>query len=502
MESGGGYRVAAFREFRELVRSACGASENWDAPRQVTYLESYLGGMPGRPAASLVVEKAYVDRHYLEEYTAYYATALRPPPGHATRLHVFCADLQDEDLAALVRRAASGSLNAVQEELEASYLGYVTVRPISSAPIGRTMLIPYPPDGGRHYHPAIRDCCARIMGIELRFRALPFQQQDQGVGACASAALWASTAKVSRDSGMRAPTPFAVTAAATRNWVTDRVLPAAGGLELGQFASAVRELGLAPYHVKVDREPEMFLWTLKVYLRSGLPAVLVLRDEGEVHAVAVAGHKEAVGELTELGNRPRVLRYGALTRVYVHDDRIGPYVKMSLSVSQSDGWPRVLLQRVPVDDPSDTELTTNTWVAHAIYPLYPKLRLTARDLAELAGELAPLFRLLLGADHAAGLTVEGWFVQNGAYLRELFESGADSERVEYFVRHVRLSRYVGVLRWYLDGEALADVVCDTTDIRRSSAPYGPVLGIFFYNARQVQAARTGAADLMREAVLA
>lgn len=75
--------------------------------------------------------------------------------------------------------------------------------------------------------------------------------------------------------------------------------------------------------------------------------------------------------------------------------------------------------------------------------------------------------------------MEGWFVQNGLYLSELFGSGADPSRVEHFVKGARLSRYVGVLRWFLDGEALADVVCDTTDIRRDPTPYVPILGMFF-----------------------
>jgi hypothetical protein len=363
------------------------------------------------------------------------------------------------------------------------------------------LLVHYGETGDREYGPAIRGCVVRLMGIELKIDALPFEQQDQGVGACASAAMWSALAKAARDAGMRTPTPYAVTAAATKNWLTDRALPAVSGLELGQLANAVRELGFAPYTVKVGKHADLFLWTLKVYLRSGIPAVLVLRDGGDYHAVAVAGRKAASGAPILLGAEPRVLRYGALKRIYVHDDRIGPYVKMDLNVITEDETVDIQLKRVLVDDPNDAKLTANTRINYAVYPLYPKLRLTAPDLAELASEVGPLFRMLVGAERATGLTVEGWFSQNGTYLSDLYELNTDPKRVETFVQQARLSRYVGVLRWFLDGEALADVVCDTTDIHRGATPYSPVLGIFFFNSRQVSAAEQAIGNLMPGALI-
>lgn len=492
------FRTLPFHRFVETVQNCCGADQGSTPHRQVTYLASYLAGVPGRPARSILVEARYVDRHYLEEYTAYYATTFRSPSPQTTRLHLFASELNDEKLSDLLKRAAQGELEQVSAELTTDYLGFVTVRPIPSAPIGRTMLAHYGETDDRRYGGVLRGCVARPVGIPLVFDALPFQQQDQGVGACASAALWSSLAKATREAGMRAPAPHSVTAAATKNWVTTRAVPAVDGLELGQFANAIRELGFAPYTVKVGQKPQMFLWTLKVYLRSGIPPVLIVRDEGEVHAVAVAGHKETA-TLAKLGEAPRLLKYGALSQIYVHDDRIGPYVKMALSLSP-DGEDDILLRRVLVDDPKDAKLTAQTKVSFAIYPLYPKLRLTASDLAELAAAVAPLFTHLVTGEHAEHLTVEAWFAQNGSYLSELYSTGADAGRVVAFVRARSMSRYVGVIRWFWHGNALADVVCDTTDIGRETTPYAPILGIFFFNELHAKTAANQASHLMPGAV--
>ncbi len=495
-------QVEPFARFEELVRIACGAQGDWASPRQVTYLLSYLKNFPGSPATWIVVEKQHTDRHYLDEYTAYYATLLFPPSASTVRLHFFTGEHSKTFLSDRIQQAAGGQLCEVQASLSQQYLGYVTIRPISGAPIGRTVLKHYEGSNGRRYDPVIRECSVRVAGLQLRLDALPFFQQDRGVGACATAALWAALAAASRRNGMRAPTPYAVTAAATKNLVTDRPLPATSGLELAQLANAMREHGLSPYTVKVGNEPDLFLWTLKSYLRSGVPAVLFLRGSDEGHAVVVAGYKERSEEYISM-NLPdgRTVRTTKLVRVFVHDDRIGPYVKMDLGVRTTEnGWKNVTLRRVIEDEKSDEELTRDTIVSYALFPLYPKLRMSAPELAKLAAQVSPMFRFLLGRERSA-ITVQTWFAQNGDYLAGLYRLRAEAGRVEAFATRARLSRYVGVARFYLDDAILADVVCDTTDIHREDLPYGSIVGVFFAIAKHADAAKTYQ-DFMPKALIA
>lgn len=402
----------------------------------------------------------------------------------------------------MLERACAGGLGEVQKELSESYLGYVVIRPMECAPVGRTLVATYGEADKRCYAPVIRACKVHLFGIDVEFDALPFIQQDQGVGACATAALWSGLAKSCREVGMRAPTPHSVTSAAIRNYLTDRPVPAAAGLELAQMAEAIRGHGFSPYTVKVAEQPELFLATVMTYVRSGIPAILFLRSPTGGHAVAVAGFKETTEQCISLGNVTGVVRTPGIGSLYIHDDRIGPYVKSSLKVLTIDGFRQVQLTRVPVDDPKDVEFTRDTFVSYGLFPLYPKLRLSAPDLIEVIGKIAPFFRLLLGAP-ADELIASTWFAQNGAYLKELFESGSTtiSARKAEFVSNLKLSRYVGIIRWSLHGEPIADVVCDTTDIRRENPPYREVLGFFFYSDEYGRAAAEQLKPMMPHAVV-
>lgn len=143
----GRFRVVPFGRFEEEIRAACGADLAWIPPRTVRYLKSYLTNfevaVPSnsdsnettvRGAATLVVEDEYVDRHFLEEFTAYYAALLSPPPSKTRRIHVFNRQFGDAEFQAYLERAAGGELKEVQEELGESYLGCLTVRPIPRSP--------------------------------------------------------------------------------------------------------------------------------------------------------------------------------------------------------------------------------------------------------------------------------------------------------------------------------------------------------------------------------
>jgi len=232
----------------------------------------------------------------------YYARKLSPPSPHASRLHIFKHNFGPTQFQAMLQAAAAGQQDAIEKDLNEQYLGYVTVRPIPSAPIGRTVLAHYGVTENRWYQPASTRHEAHLCGLALHITSLPFQQQDRAVGACATTAAWAALARAARASGRRAPTPFAVTSAATRHQVSDRDFPADGGLELAQLTTAIRELGFAPYTLKASAESfGTFVFTLKTYVRSGVPAVLYLSDEqGEYHAVTVAGYKCSVDQQLEL----------------------------------------------------------------------------------------------------------------------------------------------------------------------------------------------------------
>jgi hypothetical protein len=484
---------APFDHLPNAIRAACGASGDWTSP-QLEYLQSYLRG--DQRARTLVIEKPYVDRHYLEEYGAYYFSSLRNGGATTTRIHLFSEVFDRARLGEWIRQAAGNreAQRGIQDQLDRWYLGFMTIRPIPDAPIGRTILRPYGDKPARSYIPAEGGHAVHLMGLVLTARGLPFQQQEQAVGACATTALWSAMSRVMRADGGRAPTPYAITQAATRHYLRDRALPAVSGLELTQITAAVRELGYAPYVIKPAHEHAAFVLSLKCYLCSGIPAVIVLEvPGGEYHAVAASGYRlgddeEPAADLhVALSPQGPALRSRGLSRFYVHDDRFGPYLRMQLGPSEPRG--ELALERIGPAR-SDPARGAGGTICYALFPLYPKLRLTARELIEIGMDMLPAVRSMLSAADRERLNAEVFFAQGGRYQGQLLALGlAEPARVERFLSEVALSRYVGVVRFQLGDAALVDIVCDTTDIRRDHPRRGPVLAVLPFAGAHVEAYR-------------
>jgi hypothetical protein len=261
--------------FEDEVAKASGAPPE---TIQVSYLAGYLGSH-GLCIQTMLVESPYVDRHYIEEYSRYYATAFRPPASSTVRIHFFTAPLTDEQLREWLHRAVGSNEQRLefQAQLQDSYRGYVVVRPLPSAPIGRSILAVYSNKESRRF--TTQPHRAHLLGVELTIEGVPFQQQEVAVGACATTAMWSALTIASRATGRRGPTPYQVTEAATRHILNDRQIPADSGLDLQQILAAVRECGFSPLALKAADNFEAFTHSLKCYLASGIPVVLVLVED-------------------------------------------------------------------------------------------------------------------------------------------------------------------------------------------------------------------------------
>ncbi|HET7506347.1 MAG TPA: hypothetical protein VFK02_35250 [Kofleriaceae bacterium] len=133
-------------------------------------------------ARAIVIEPNYFDRDYLSEFEAFYATSSAGYPNICKRVHYFSASVT----RAMFAKAVGGDDHA-RKLVEASYLGHIILRPISGAPLGRTVLRVYPDDAGvitgtpRVTQPA-REYEAHVAGLTLKVSGLVWQQQDSAVG--------------------------------------------------------------------------------------------------------------------------------------------------------------------------------------------------------------------------------------------------------------------------------------------------------------------------------
>ena len=123
---------------------------------------------------SAVVEERYVCLDYRSEQAAFYSQLNAPVQHNSPRLHFFTKAL-----------AADGTL-VFDEDLLASYRGYVVCRPGHLPLVGRAVI----------QTPDYVDECSDIeeivhlLGSTLKVRGVPFMQQDERFVVCAQVAAW------------------------------------------------------------------------------------------------------------------------------------------------------------------------------------------------------------------------------------------------------------------------------------------------------------------------
>ncbi|RKH06351.1 hypothetical protein D7X32_05320 [Corallococcus carmarthensis] len=245
-------------------------------------------------------------------------------------------------------------------------------------------------------------------------------------------------------------------------------------------------------------------------MRSGIPVILNLASTQwqENHAVTVVGYREDLSDsaTTEIRYNQKGLSFGlrsrGLARLFVHDDRFGPYARMTWVLptngdTDSDGDTDDKVKELPhlsFDPYGNRDAFKNfldpVKVYEAYVPLYPKLRMSATDLTLLASQLLPMVRHLAGAERRESLLVDLRFVLNGRYLSEAYGLGLSSARTATLVSTLLLPRYIGVIRFSTASSHFLDVLCDTTDIPRTQPELAPVLAFVPQDEGHREALRT------------
>lgn len=222
----------------------------------LSYLDSYLSTIKAR---AMVIEREYIDRDFLDDYTRYYARCFGGYPRTCCRIHFFSAredgpfDIErfTGDVRGFITRTPQGP------DLQSCYLGFVVVRPLVLSPLGRTCL-KYPdevPDpDGRRYHKVWRKVRVSFFGRELYVdRCMPFLQQDSVSAACATCALWSAFSITSEVFGDRHYCPGCITSMAMDHGVSlSRCFPNSG-LNAEDMTHAIRRIGLDPVLVQRDK---------------------------------------------------------------------------------------------------------------------------------------------------------------------------------------------------------------------------------------------------------
>jgi hypothetical protein len=367
--------------------------------QQAQYLVGYLNDIG---AKKFVVEDEYVDGDYLADYQSYYATCFQPISRYCKRLHFFSSDFSETDFSDLVLRKVSSEKF---KEFAESYLGFVVVRPLPDAVIGRTALCPYKDDPRRRFTALVR-YDVHLFGLELSVESLAFQEQDSVLAACATVALWSAFQRTAEMFGTASPRPPIITETAERVTRAQRPIPSTG-LTAEQICGAIRANGLTFDVFDGVRSSFPLLSLLYGYLAAGIPVVLGVDIQNlGGHAITLTGFSlrdtaVSSNEYFPIGTPRLPMRGRRIDKVYAHDDGFGPFSRLQFVpgqaasvASSASAASTVATQQIPAHflgswrDNSGLQQRLTPLVA--IVPIYNKIRLSFLDIVPWAIRFHPL----------------------------------------------------------------------------------------------------------------
>ena len=465
------------------------------------YLDKYISELN---AKTILREPKYFDRDYLAEFASFYSVSSKGYPNICERLHFFSENVSRRTLTA----AAGGSQSALKR-LQNAYLGFIVKRPIPAAPLGRTVLKWYPDkfaDTTPRVSASSRKNFVHIAGVELYVKGLAWQQQDSGVGACATVSLWSMFQSSAFDAHHAIPTTAEITQAAhKRHSFGSRIFPSKG-LNIYQVYEVITERDLVPLICEGDVKDRLrtigfskdrFASTCTAFIRSGYPVLIVgqLRtsndEEGGLHAICNVGFRSCIpsaGSPTMPNLAESNTRY-----LYVHDDNLGPNVRFRIDECSTSSSPVATLHleapsshhgspqpSSPIDDnygnfvPTQLIVAANNDIRTDLDMLHRAALRHVSNIGDTLNRLADIHSL-----EKLDFAVSSRFFRISDYLgKELQDRlGSPLKKAKNVLSAVRMrlaeevnpmSLHIAVVRIGLhDSTILADILYDTTDSNRN-----------------------------------
>lgn len=326
----------------DLIRLFSSFSEATEAFLQTKQHKPFLDGyLTELGARTIVVEPAYTDKDYLQDYASYYVSCFHGYARTTARFHFFSVAFDQAALEDLLE----GNLSTLSTEaLQSAYLGFVVVKPLPQTVLGRTCLQTYPSDNGRRHFPVVQEYGANLYGIQLKVSSLAFQEQDSVAAACATSALWSCFHATGKQFHHPILSPTEITRAALISLPTSEVPETRAfpnrGLSPTQMANAVNAVGLDPQILGATND-HLVKSVLYAYVKGKIPVILGIElidfDANNArpfvslgkHAVAVAGYSLGLGAPIPHGPTAFKLRASRIDKFYVHDDQLGPFARMT-----------------------------------------------------------------------------------------------------------------------------------------------------------------------------
>ena len=310
---------------------------------QITYLDNYLTNLTSSPSKKVFIyENEYIDKHYLEDYSYYYVKCFKTYRKTCSRVHFFEFHDDNLDFKKEFSRALNGESTFISNE---NYLGYIVIRPIPQAFFAKICLKSYYEEKRRlSKYIILKKQQVSLFGINLEVKSVAFQEQDKILSACATTSLWSFFHAHPHKNISALPSSSSITQSAypEQNGYV-REFPNTG-LSTEMICRSLRAYDFAPEYFEFSKKDNDLLpqdekiKLLKEYIfsycSSGLPLILgvLVKDsctsnEKGLHAVTILGYSLKEEEI----DSPLISH--KLEKLYVHDDRLGPFLKIDFDTT-------------------------------------------------------------------------------------------------------------------------------------------------------------------------
>ncbi|HHQ4312025.1 TPA: hypothetical protein ACSP7Z_002670 [Serratia fonticola] len=286
--------------------------------KQIDYIWRYMRDLS---CQTVLLESEYIDHDYLEDYTRYYVRGFNNAGYKCARLHFFSYEFDHENIDGMLQ---SGNTNE-HESLRRHYLGFIIIKPLPKTFIGRTCLKIYDSlQDSEEKKLLTREYEVSLFGINLVVNSIAFQEQDKVVAACSSTSVWSALHAITWKKTRDIPSRSEITSNAINH--IDGSSNSFPNKELTnkQILRAIDSEKLR--HIYSDLHNyswDMLLKAIKIHIDSELPLILgaqVYSIDKEKNLKHRGGHAVTVLGYKEQRERPAL---------YVHDDRLGPFVRAS-----------------------------------------------------------------------------------------------------------------------------------------------------------------------------
>jgi hypothetical protein len=379
------------------------------------YLANYLAALD---AKTLIVEYNYVDKVYLKDFQRYHLSCYQHYKKTCSRLHFFRKLLGD------YYNLPEAKFLEFLEIGADDYLGFIVLRPLPRAYIGRTMLLPKETGAACNFL-IVPDSKSHLFGKTFKLSSLVFLQQDKSVGACSPTSLWMALNAV-KDSWELGDIPSVselteMSGIAIEN--INRTFPNVG-LYIPQLEAIIKAFGLEPDYLS----PESFNMPNEIvsaYLKAKIPVIMIIRwyrfddngdfefttsagaikkcsQDNQTHTCVISGIKEwryretestsqnlAPGE-PQRDQKEINLKSSRLGALYIHDDRRGLFEEADLrkiSLKGCNGKPTFLCDELVFRRSNGDEKSGFWSLWGMLLPVYPKIRIPFQHVRLLVANL-------------------------------------------------------------------------------------------------------------------